>query len=121
MPTMTNLTETQEKLHALRTAASTIYATPAPATMDARTAARFLSGVARYIATTWSLDVMRRSFAAIADTDIRVAPVVDAEIREPVRMLGAIALGILPQTGQAGIRAALAYWATEETSEWPKL
>lgn len=121
MPTMTTLTAQQEKLHALRNAARAVLATPAPATMDARTAAKFLSGVARYIATTWSLDTMRRAFAALAETDVRTPPAVDAELQEPVRMLGAIAVGILPMTGPEGLRAALAYWATEEPSEWHKL
>jgi hypothetical protein len=123
MPTMTTLTAQQEKLHALRNAARTVLATPATAVnaWDARTTAKFLSGVARYIATTWGTETMQRAFAATADADVKALPVVDVDLQEPVRMLGAIALGILPMTSPAVLRAALAFWATAEPSEWHKL
>jgi hypothetical protein len=89
--------------------------------MSARTAARCLSGVVSHVDRQWSRDVMQRACAELVrcdatwSTSFRVLPSrVDTDLTSAVELIAVVSRGILPLAGVEAMRAALAFWATEE-------
>lgn len=107
----------------LRKAALEVHAAAPAKLMNARTAARFLSGVARFIATEWDVPTMQRAFVELWRCRQVGHPAPSGgNIAKPVSMLGVIVTGLVPMTDHAALMAALAFWAVEsDPAEWLKL
>lgn len=87
--------------------------------LSARGAARCLSGVMSLVARQWSVDVMQRACAELAryeaawSTRFGTLPREGGVVPAPIEMIAVVARGILPISGEESMRAALAFWATE--------
>lgn len=101
----------------LRAQASAVMGTPT-GTVSARQAAAILAGICSLIARRWSQDEMQRTCAELArleKLDFGVLPAgVDGKISEPMSLLAVVARSIRPLAGEANLRAALSFWATED-------
>lgn len=93
----------------------------APTRLSARTAARCLFGVVRLTAARFGQDAMQRACAGLArsreawQSGLAKLPLRhDGTVDEPVQLLAAVALGVLPLAGAANVRAALSFWACED-------
>lgn len=97
--------------------------------ISARTAARCLSGVIRLVADRHSVDAMQRACADLVrcdaawDTRFGTLPRGwDGQVPEAIELIAVVARGILPLAGSTNMRAALAFWATEDDpSVWQRV
>jgi len=105
----------------LRDRARAVVEAPSEITrMSARAAARCLSGVVGLVARQWSVDVMQRACADLVrcdaawQTQFGTLPRENGRIPPAIEMIAVVARGILPLTGAESMRAALAFWASED-------
>ena len=88
--------------------------------MSARTAAACLSGIVGLVARRWTIDVMQRTCADLARSEMSWAsslgrlPHVNGRVSEPTQLVAVVARSILPLAGVDHLRAALAFWASED-------
>lgn len=91
------------------------------AVISARAAAACLSGIVSLVSRRFSVDVMQLTCAEL----VRCAPVWetsfgqiptghDGVIAEPVQLVSVVARSLLPLAGTDNVRAALAFWASED-------
>lgn len=93
--------------------------------MSPRAAARCLSGVISLICRDFSVDVMQRACADLVrcdaawETRFGTLPRSDCGVPRAIEMLAVVARGILPLAGADSMRAALAFWASEDDpAQW---
>lgn len=88
--------------------------------MSPRTAAACLSGIVGLVARRWTVDTMQRTCAEIARSDVAWSsmlgrlPHVNGIVSEPMQLVAVVARSILPLAGEKHLRAALAFWASED-------
>lgn len=88
----------------------------------ARDATRALVGVAGWVSRKTSLPVMRRAMGTLAlyapawdpISPLRALPVVNGYCDEHVVLIASVASTLVPFFGASSIRAAMAFWATED-------
>lgn len=107
----------------LRDRARAVMAAPAADTgsMSSRTAAACLVGIVGLVSRRWSVDVMQRACADLVRhqmswaTSFGVLPALhDGMIAEPTQLIAVVARSLLPIAGAENLRAALAFWASED-------
>ncbi len=90
-----------------------------PSGMNARTAARCMSGVMGLVARQFSVVTMQRTCADLVryemawETQFGWLPLVNGKPTKATELIAVIARGIMPICGVANMRAALSFWATE--------
>lgn len=103
---------------------------PASSTkMSARTAAAVLSGICGLVSRRWTVDQMQRTCAELvryepawASSFGRLPAVHGAAPTEPTQLIAVVARSLLPLSGDANLRAALAFWASEDDpAAWSQL
>jgi len=91
--------------------------------IDARTAAKILSGIVSHVARTWSVDVMQAACAVLVRNEPTWDPARPALISlpheggavpEPIKLIAVVAHGLMPIAGPGVVRDALSFWATED-------
>lgn len=107
----------KDSIDDLREQASAVLGTPT-GTVSARQAAAVLSGICALISRRWTIDEMQRTCAALArltPLDFGRLPTQDnGLVSEPMALLATVARSLRPLTGEANLRAALSFWATED-------
>ncbi len=105
----------------LRASAQSVTAAPAADTgsMSARTTAACLTGIVGLVSRRFSVDVMQRACADLSrhscETSFRELPAGhDGVVPEPVQLIAVVARSLLPIAGVKNLRAALAFWASED-------
>lgn len=102
------------------------FASP-PIVRTARDAARALVGVAGWVSRKTSLVAMRNAMAALAlyepawapSSTLRALPVVNGYCDDHVVLIASVASTLVPFFGGKALRAAMAFWATEDdTAVW---
>lgn len=96
-------------------------AVPESGSMSARTAAAVLAGVASFISRKWTVELMQRTCADLVRyddawrTSFGILPAgVDGFVTEATQLVAVVARGLLPLAGAENLRAALAFWASED-------
>ena len=88
--------------------------------MSARAAASCLSGIVGLVSRRWSVDVMQRVCADLArhvvhDGRFGALPAGhDGVVSEPIQLIAVVSRSLLPLAGADNLRAALAFWASED-------
>lgn len=100
----------------------------APATKDLvspRAAAACLSGIVGLVSRRFSLDVAQRTCAELVrserswETSFGALPHQNGYYSEATQLIACVARSLLPICGAANLRAALAFWASEDdVSVW---
>lgn len=101
----------------------------ADARMTARQAARVLTGVVSHVARMSSTDTMQRACAELVRcqpawaTSFRQLPeAVRPDVDQAIQLIVVVCRGMLAVAGADAMRAALAFWATEEDpSVWQQV
>lgn len=102
----------------LRGQAAAVMAQSDDQSVSARQAAAILSGVCGLVARRTSVDEMQRTCAQLA----RMAPLCfgrlptdhTGRVTEAMALVAATARAILPLAGESNLKAALAFWASED-------
>ena len=88
--------------------------------LSARTAAAVLAGIVGLVSRKWSTDVMQETCAELVRHDAAwitsfgsLPPGVDGSVTEATQLVAVVARGLLPLAGAENLRAALAFWASE--------
>jgi hypothetical protein len=99
-------------------AAAVLVAPVSDGRVSARQAAAILSGICSLVSRRWTVDTMQRACAALARMKPFTFAVLPADVNgvpsDPVQLVAVVARSILPMAGEANLRAALAFWASEE-------
>lgn len=89
--------------------------------MSARTAAAVLTGIVGHISRKWSVDVMQQTCADLVRCDdawrnsfVQLPAGIDGRVTEATQLVAVVARGLLPLAGAENLRAALAFWASED-------
>lgn len=103
---------TTDEIERLRAAASAVVTDGLEprVQISARQAARCLAGVVRLAALEHGVDAMRRACAELA-ADVAATGV--GSVGAAMNSIRLVARGIAPISGPRGLRAALAFWASE--------
>lgn len=90
--------------------------------MSARTAARCFIGVVRLVSERWGQDAMQIACAELVrdarawTTQMRWLPCAQTgHAVEPMHLIAVVAAGLLGVAGVRNVRAALAFWASEDS------
>lgn len=90
--------------------------------MSARTCARCLSGIVSLVSRRWSVDLMQATCAELVrhddawGTTMVSLPVGErGESTEATQLIAVVARALIPVAGAANVRAALSFWATEDS------
>ena len=119
-------TTTQTELLSLAADVTTSVASPA-CQRSARDAARALVGIAGWLTRAKSLPAMQKAMGELAayapawdpTAPLRALPVVHGRVDEAVVALAAVSSSLVPFFGAKSLRAAMAFWATEnDASVW---
>ena len=104
----------------LRNCAEAVRTAPANCGMSARTAAACLSGIIALVSRRFGVDVMQHTCAELvrcaqAWPELGYVPSnYDGRVSEPVQLIAVVARSLLPIAGAENVRAALAFWASED-------
>lgn len=106
----------------LRSRAQSVTSAPADGTgsMSPRTAAACLSGIVGLIARRWTTDEMQRTCADLVRFDPAWAtsfgrlPHKNGIVSEQIMLVAVVARSLFPLAGAENLRAALAFWASED-------
>lgn len=116
---------TTHEINELRKRAQAVIANePGGNRLSPRATARCLSGIVRLAATKHGTDTMRRSCAnLVADPHAWWPLEADpTEVGKATQMIVTAASGLLSLAGMDGMRAALAFWASEtDPAEWQRV
>lgn len=89
--------------------------------MSARTAAAVLAGIVGLISRKWTTDIMQMTCADLARHDAawrtsfgNLPAGMDGRVTEATQLVAVVARGLLPIAGADHLRAALAFWASED-------
>lgn len=113
----------KDQIADLKDRAALVMAQPAslPGLMTARTAAAVLSGICGLIGRRWTVDEMQKTCAELvryepawATSFGRLPADRAGVVSEPTQLLAVVARSILPLSGPDHLRAALAFWASED-------
>jgi hypothetical protein len=105
----------------LRGQAQSVLTAPATGsgTVSARTAAACMAGIVSLVSRRFSVDVMQRACADLVrhagwDTNLQTLAGHDGVVTEPLQLIAVVARSLLPLAGPDNLRAALAFWASED-------
>lgn len=88
--------------------------------MSARTAAACLSGIVGMVSRRWSVDIMQRVCADLARHVVaqggfgQLPAGHDGVVSEPIQLIAVVSRSLLVLAGAENLRAALAFWASED-------